>query len=495
MRFSNEYQADYISTLDSVWLGLSEITEQLQHRADADPRLKLSIIGYSEEKRPLLLAELTDPTTDDRLKEVAVFIAAEHGGERSATGTVLHLIDFLLDTEEGKEILQKQKLYLVPVVNADGYDTDGCLVNRNQVNLFADYHYDGTPPEQPESRAVFELLEKVRPDIMVSLHGMSPNYDAMHYPRTWESTGVAYTNALETGYSRKFIDLVNRQAQEAGYPIDLGSEDLERLLPPLPGFEYHSMPTFAHVAGSPSYCYARFHSLAFVMEIGAVESGFRRCREILRLGCRPWEYEYVPGYPNRIIAASCIAQIMLTAGGKNASERRQNRIDLWKHSRNIIVGWGIRHPDHSLGWVSRTEADYNRLGEFKNNGALLEYFEASGIPIDRTLKLIGDGWKLPPLCWNDACCGVMRANERHSEKVLHFDGYDQTLGTETAHFNGAIRFRLDRENKVEIALVNDRELSPDEYRVWADDRYGYFETDLPENFLHAVVAVKFKVRN
>jgi len=79
--------------------------------------------------------------------------------------------------------------------------------------------------------------------------------------------------------------------------------------------------------------------------------------------------------------------------------------------------------------------------------------------------------------------------------VLHFDGYDQTLGTETAHFNGAIRFRLDRENKVEIALVNDRELSPDEYRVWADDRYGYFETDLPENFLHAVVAVKFKVRN
>ena len=492
-KFPNQYFPEFLIAKNSDWPDSVAIQKKMEELQIKFPeKIACRTIGKSVENRPILLVEISDFKVSDENKQLAVFIAAEHGGERSATGTILALIDWLL-SNAGKEILQQQRILFVPVVNVDPYDTDGNLVNRNDVNLFADYHYDGKMPSQPESQAIWKILEENNPDIFISMHGMSPDYDRSAYHRDWESTGVAYTNFFERGYSRKFIEKVNETAEQAGYPMDLGEEDLERVLPWIPGFEYHSLPTFGHGAGSPSYCYNRFHSLGFVMEIGPVKSGLLRCQEILKLGNKCWEYECFSGYPNRIITSACIAKMTLTAGGKTAEERRVNRVKLWQHSKNLTTGIGGRDATRFFGFFSKTEEDYNELSKFKNAGVLLEYFEEHGIPVKNTLDLLGEEWKQPPLVWNDAKA-IARINEREDVNDFPVPSYDKALKTESLDADCCLRMRLDKEVKVENLLLNDDSIELKNCRQWQDSRYAYIEVDISDDLSRVIIAMKTSKR-
>ena len=486
-KFSNEFFPEYCSRDFSKWPVCQEIYDYFVDLNKDKPDLfTFREIGRSVEGRVILAAEISDAGISDENKQTAVFIAAEHGGERSATGTALELIKWLL-SPEGKSTLKNQRILIVPVVNVDAYDTDGNLTNRNNINLFADYNYDGSKPEQPEAQAVWSLLEENKPDIFISMHGMSMDYDACAYHRTWESTAVAFTNNLERSYNKKIIDRINAAAEAEGYSMDLGAEDLERCLPFMPGYEYHSLPSFGHFAGSPSYCYNRFHSLSFVMEIGPVRSGFLRCREILAIGNECWEYECFSGYPNRIVTSACISTMVITAGGTTAYERRNNRCSLWQNSKNLTTGIGGRDATRIIGFVSKTKDDYTELPNYKNIGALLEYFETKDMSINKSLEVLEEEWKQVPLVWNDAKA-VARIKERPNGKDFPEPSYDETLETGKNDMAACMRFRLDLEVEPERVLLNDEDI--DEYRVWQDHRYKYLEVDLNPDWQRAVAVIK-----
>ncbi len=488
-RYPNEFYPEYCSREFTEWPTCQEIHDYfIELSKEKSDFFSFREIGLSVEQRPLWVAEISDSKISDTTKQTAVFIATEHGGERSATGTTLELIKWLI-SPDAKTLLEKQRILIVPVVNVDAYETNGNLVNRNDINLFADYNYDGSKPTQPEAQAIWNLVEKEKPDIFISLHGMSMDYDASGYHRIWESTSVAYTNNLERSYNRKIIDRINAAAEAEGYSMDLGAEDLERCLPFIPGNEFHSLPTFGHTGGSPSYCYNRFHSLSFVMEIGPVRSGFLRCREILAIGSECWEYECFPGYPNRIITSACISTMVVTAGGETARERRENRCLLWRNSKNLTTGIGGRNATRIIGFMSRSKEDYTELQNFKNTGALLEYFEAKGTPIKNSLEVLEEEWKQVPLVWNDAKA-VARIRERPNVQDFPEPYYDDNLGTEKLNMKACMRFRLDLEVTPERVLLNDKEISSKEYRTWQDKRFKYLEVDLKPDWLRAVVVIK-----
>ncbi|MDD5599337.1 MAG: M14 family zinc carboxypeptidase, partial [Victivallaceae bacterium] len=308
--YENKYFPEIIEARKCQWPGLEDIKRFFDRMVKEFSGLfSYEEIGLSVENRPVYCARITNSFVPDTDKQVIMFIAAEHGDEKSATGTVLKIIEWLI-SPEAKETVDKQIIYLVPAVNVDGY-VNGRLLNSNGKNLFADYNYDGLPPGQPESESIWRVLEEITPDAFFSLHGLSEDWDSLGYPRTWESTDVSFTSQYERCYNRKFIERINAAAEKAGYMQDRGEEDIERILPLIPAFEYHSFPSFEHYACSVSYCYNRFHSLSSILEIGPVASGFLRCREILQIGNGTWEYECYPGYPNRIITCSGIPRNLL----------------------------------------------------------------------------------------------------------------------------------------------------------------------------------------
>jgi hypothetical protein len=479
-RFPNKSFPQYAKKDYAEWPSYSDICNCFVEWQKHSNLFFFKEIGRSVEDRPILMAELTNNEIPDLDKQVAMFVACEHGDERNTASVALELIKWLL-SPEGAGTLRKQRVFIVPVLNVDAYETDGNGLNKNEANLFGNYSYDGSQPDQPEAQALWRQMEINQPDLFVSLHGTAINFDSCGFHRIWESSAVSYSSRLERPYNQKIIDRINSVAEAEGYPMDRGAEDIERILPLIQGCEFHSMTDRGITGTTPSYCYNRFHSLGILLEVGSVRSGLLRCCEALMIGNERWEYECFTGYPNRIITAAYIGSIVITAGGGNASARRKNRCLLWQNSRNLTTVLGKRNPTCLLGFYSKTQVDFEEFKQFKNTGALLEYFEDNSVPVTNTLEIIGENWKNPITVWND-----MKIS-KGAEEVLSFDS---SLDTENTPMAVCMRFRIDIRTSPEEVLLNDRKLSDKEYRLWQDHRYKYLEVDIDPNLPRAMVLIK-----
>ncbi len=436
--------------------------------------LRCECIGKSVDGRKIISVRLSDFSISDADKQVIIFVAVEHGHERNGAAVLLKLIDWLINSDEGKNTLTKQIVYIVPVVNVDEYAGKGNLRNRNGVNLFCDYNFDGSTPSQPESQAVWKLLEKIKPDALASLHGLSQDELASGYHRVWESTGVAYSSQYERCYSRKVIDRINVAAEQAGFPQDLGEEDIERILPRIPGYEYHSFPSFELNATIGSYCYNRFHTLSTVMEIGTIASGFIRAREFLRIGNERWEYECYRGYPNRIITSPGISSFLVKSAGKTASERRSNRVKLWKHSNDILSGIApYHHATVRIGLISRVYDDEQNRQTAKTIKQLLAEWNA-----EKAMQICRDAGILEAeaFLWNDCDRTIKETHER-------------TPNVEQMPMAASLCLRIDKNVKVEKVILNEDELSNGQYRFWKDNRYAYVEADMKDDWQRGILLV------
>jgi hypothetical protein len=112
--------------------------------------------------------------------------------------------------------------------------------------------------------------------------------------------------------------------------------------------------------------------------------------------------------------------------------------------------------------------------------------------VDKTLDLIGDTWKFPVCVWYDTKA-VNRFAERKEGKNFKRHDADKTADVDLP-MPAAIRMRLDAEVFPVIVLLNDNEVSREQYREWRDSRYKYLEVDLDNNWTRAVLVVKTTVR-
>ncbi len=105
----------------------AELSEQLDSYQKRFPNFcRISTIGESHEKRPILLVTLTDFTTGDAEKKPALWADANlHSTEVAGTTVVLALIDRVLEQAASGDkstlaLLSQMAFYLAPRVNPDG---------------------------------------------------------------------------------------------------------------------------------------------------------------------------------------------------------------------------------------------------------------------------------------------------------------------------------------------------------------------------------------
>lgn len=122
--------------------------------------------------------------------EVIHFYGGFHGDEPEGVALAFSFRDYLI---QYPKLFSQKTLIIVPLVNPDGYKNK-TRVNANKVDLNRNFptqnwtpkasqpkYYPGPKPSsEPEVNAIVDLIEKIRPSKIISIHSLIPhqiNYD------------------------------------------------------------------------------------------------------------------------------------------------------------------------------------------------------------------------------------------------------------------------------------------------------------------------------
>lgn len=323
-------------SVSRMWPSIEEFEARLRSWATAHPHLlRLEMHGKTAQGRALYSVHLTDPTAPEPGKE-HVLITAQHSGiERSGTTTILLLLEWLLSGEpSAREILKRQHIIAMPMVNPDGYMA-GSHTNSLGEDPYTAWDLGGpkNPAKNPEAVAVQAMMDRHQPELHADVHGIDLGFPGHSMI---EESGQAYSNVSLRSYHQGIIEQMNAAAEAEGYPSDRLEQDAERIFW---GPELNGIPEKVWTGRSRPYaaiyCYSRYHSLALASEIAWERSGLLRHRRLLDIGNEIWPGEYYPGYPTRVIASNNYHH--LTAYGRTAHERRASRVELWNKQGQITL--------------------------------------------------------------------------------------------------------------------------------------------------------------
>lgn len=296
------------------WPTYEEIGNFLEDLASYSKYIVFEKKGKSVKGRPIYLAKITDPSINDENKEIVLITAGVHGLEKAGVWSSLKLMEFLIGDEElACETRKKQIVVFIPAVNPDGYEAEDNL-NANGCNLQPDF--DTEKNQQPESILTCQILDELKPEVVVDVHGSIVN----SWMTEIEWTGYS-AHRCDRPFNRKIAYLMAEAAEEAGYPQDYAEEDSEIIIS---DFGNDAPTTLRY------YAYRKYHALAIAMEVGCDAGSFlARMKKLFQIGNSTWPSEHYPGYPVRVMARGW--RYFVAVYGKKAVERRKSRIELWGH--------------------------------------------------------------------------------------------------------------------------------------------------------------------
>lgn len=108
---------------------------------------KLTTIGKTHEGRSLYCMEITDKSVAKSKKTEVTVFGNIHGGERESGSCAMYSAWYLLEnsgTKEVKDLLKNYIVYVIPVINPDGY-TQSFTWNTRQNMKPTDHDGDGVP--------------------------------------------------------------------------------------------------------------------------------------------------------------------------------------------------------------------------------------------------------------------------------------------------------------------------------------------------------------
>ncbi len=321
---------------------LGELEKGLRGWAKEHPRrIQLETIGTSGEGRPLLMAKVTDFDTTDEDKQVVLF-SVTHADELSAATGLLHFTKWLVGNDPQAAKIRKQVVALViPVVNPDGYakwskrEADQWICHKTIVGKtdpWPGWTKDGPvkPKMNPELVALFNVVEKYRPDASFDIHGVWFRDQSM-----WESTDFSWTDRRVHSYCPDIPELMNRAAEKAGYLILRPAEDSGRIKVTAPDPD---SPAHYYCTGGrrsfATFLYDRYHTLALNCEAGYEGSVVARARKLLEIGLEKWRNEPFAGYPVNQVGGW--GSMTVSAWGDTAARRRASRVELWRNTDRIF---------------------------------------------------------------------------------------------------------------------------------------------------------------
>jgi len=134
-------------------------------------RMALTSLGTSVKGRALWMVTLHDKDAEPGKK--ILYICRQHGHEPASTEGALAFVNTLVRAEAGTPLagyLGKATVYVVPMANPDGSEA---FMRRNARG--ADINRDWLRRTQPETRALYAALLRLRPDLMTDQHELYPN--------------------------------------------------------------------------------------------------------------------------------------------------------------------------------------------------------------------------------------------------------------------------------------------------------------------------------
>ncbi|MFI6157339.1 M14 family zinc carboxypeptidase [Kitasatospora sp. NPDC051170] len=187
-------------------------------------RCRLREVGHSRAGRPLLLLSV------DRGPRAALIVGGPHPNEPIGTAGALRLAEILLDRPARPGLSWHLLLCLDPDGAALGSGwLDGPLTMRRHYEHFFRPSFEEQPellpapgsgrPPMPESRALTDLIDELRPFLQCSLHGVD--------------FGGAFVQL--TGPVPGLPERLARSAERAGLPLDLDCYDAIGWPSPAPG--------------------------------------------------------------------------------------------------------------------------------------------------------------------------------------------------------------------------------------------------------------------
>jgi hypothetical protein len=293
--------------------------------------MRLETLGRSAQGRALYAIRLTDARANDTDKEHALVTALHSGRERSASTTVLSMIEWLLSDEAvAREVLRRQVVVALPIPDPDRYEAGKISP------VYGAWTLDGPrdPDRSPEAVAVQRMMDQYQPEVHADIHGA--NLDFARYIM-FENSGASYSNVALRPYHRDIIRQMDEAALAEGYGSDTAECDAERLFWGPDVDQMRSKTWFGRArVYAAIYCYYRYHTLISASEVGWERSGVLRHRRLLQIGNETWPGEYAAGYPTRVIMSNMHAQ--LTAYGATAAARRASRVELWNKLPQLTLG-------------------------------------------------------------------------------------------------------------------------------------------------------------
>ncbi|MCX7797682.1 MAG: M14 family zinc carboxypeptidase [Melioribacter sp.] len=129
------------------------------------------LIGYSVEGREIFSISLGKGN-----RKILVW-SQMHGNEPTATASIFDLLNFFSCDDEfnsiKEKILDKTKIYFVPMLNPDGAEK---FQRENAFNI--DLNRDALRKESYESKLLWQMAEKVKPEFAFNLHDQNSYYTA-----------------------------------------------------------------------------------------------------------------------------------------------------------------------------------------------------------------------------------------------------------------------------------------------------------------------------
>lgn len=166
------------------------------------------VIGHTVIGRPIEAIHFTPPSYA-RPRPPALLFGAIHGDEAVTQLMLERLADELIERPPGRDT------WILPCLNVDGV-LAGTRNNANDVDLNRNfgaaswgtarrpgYHPGAAPEDQPETRALVELIDRVAPDRVVALHSTfrMVNWDGRGEQLAAEmSARCGYPIAADMGY-------------------------------------------------------------------------------------------------------------------------------------------------------------------------------------------------------------------------------------------------------------------------------------------------------
>lgn len=218
---------NYSDNINQVFLNLTkaQVKEDVQVQ-DERTKIERKVFGQSTQGKAIEGYEIGTGA-----KSLLLF-GAIHGNEM---GTADLMNQLMLEIALDPDLVSKnKKLIIIPVLNPDGYKDRTDNLNANGVNLNLNFgtsdwkeygpegNYAGSAPfSESESRVIKELVEKYKPEAMISFHShgnlVSPEAgDASVNLAKWYSgkTGYAYFDAWDyPGTSTKwFVEATGKPA-------------------------------------------------------------------------------------------------------------------------------------------------------------------------------------------------------------------------------------------------------------------------------------------